>query len=265
MRRLVVSLALLTSISGCAVLKSLGSGQEHSVHRIATYNIRHGRGMDNVVALERTAATLRRLDAEIIGLEEVDENVRRSGSIDEAATLGTLLGMEHAFAEFMDYDGGRYGLAILSRHPIVATERLQLPDGPEEPRAALRATIALPGNDTIDVVVVHFDWLANDAARYAQAATLIGTLARATRPWIVLGDFNDTPNSRTLRLFQDLVEPAPKLADSTLTFSSTDPIKEIDYIFGSRGDWDVDWVTAITEPMASDHRPVVAQLRRKEH
>ncbi|HET9065572.1 MAG TPA: endonuclease/exonuclease/phosphatase family protein [Gemmatimonadales bacterium] len=263
MRRLSLTLLAIV-LSGCAVLRSLGSGQEQPVLRIATYNIRHGAGMDNVVALERTAATLRRLDAEIIGLEEVDENVRRSGSIDEAATLGTLLGMQHAFAEFMDYDGGRYGLALLSRHPIIATERIALPDGPEEPRAALRATIVLPGNDTIDVVVVHFDWLANDAARYRQATTLIGRLTERPRPWIVLGDFNDTPGSRTLRLFRNLVEPAPKLADSSLTFSSTSPTKEIDFIFGSRGDWDVDWVTAITEPMASDHRPVVAAMRRRQ-
>ena len=95
--------------------------------RIATYNIRHGRGSDDVLDLDRTARAIAALDADIVALQEVDEKVRRSGNVDQAATLGKVLGMYHAFGSFMDYDGGRYGLAILSRWPIESFESWRLP------------------------------------------------------------------------------------------------------------------------------------------
>ena len=68
---------------------------------IATYNIRHGRGMDNVVDLQRTAAALRALNADVIGLQEVDRDVQRSGRVDEAVALAAQLGMTPAFGAFM--------------------------------------------------------------------------------------------------------------------------------------------------------------------
>src|SRR5690606_41483172 len=83
--------------------------------RIVSYNIRHGRGADNEVDLERTAAVLRRLDPDVVALQEVDQGVARSGGEDQAARLGELLGMHHAFGAFMDYQGGHYGMAILSQ------------------------------------------------------------------------------------------------------------------------------------------------------
>jgi hypothetical protein len=83
--------------------------------RVVSYNIRHGRGNDDVVDLERTARVLRALSPDIVGLQEVDERATRSGGVPQAVRLGELLGMHHAFGRFMDYQGGAYGLAILSR------------------------------------------------------------------------------------------------------------------------------------------------------
>ncbi|HUG27420.1 MAG TPA: endonuclease/exonuclease/phosphatase family protein, partial [Gemmatimonadales bacterium] len=97
--------------------------------RVVSYNIRHGRGMDGEVNLERTAAVLRQLTPDIVALQEVDNRVTRSGGEDQAAVLGGLLGMEHAFGSFMDYQGGQYGMAILSRHPIVRVDPVRLPEG----------------------------------------------------------------------------------------------------------------------------------------
>ncbi|MCH2154165.1 MAG: gluconate 2-dehydrogenase subunit 3 family protein [Phycisphaerales bacterium] len=55
--------------------------------RVATYNIKHGRGMDGTIDLERTAATLEALKADLIALQEVDDQARRSGGVDQAAWL----------------------------------------------------------------------------------------------------------------------------------------------------------------------------------
>jgi endonuclease/exonuclease/phosphatase family metal-dependent hydrolase len=253
----LIAVALL---SGCSVLANLGSGTGTELE-VASYNIRHGRGIDNRVALERTAGVIRALDADIVGLQEVDRNVERSGRVDQPALLGNLLGLQHAFGAFMDYQGGRYGLAILSRHPIVSSREIVLPTG-EEPRVALAARIALPSGDTITAINVHFDWVENDAVRVRQARTLSVVLDTLSDPWLLLGDFNDGPDSRTLRVFEDLVHPVSKPADSTFTFPSTAPAREIDYIFAERSErWRTGTVRVVVDSVASDHRPVRTTVR----
>jgi endonuclease/exonuclease/phosphatase family metal-dependent hydrolase len=260
MRRPHLVILAALALSGCAVLANLGSVNDGDL-RVASYNIRHGRGTDNRIALERTASVIRSLDAHIVGLQEVDRNVERSGRVDQAALLGSLLGMQHAFGAFMDYQGGRYGMAILSEYPIVSSREIALPTG-EEPRVALAVRIALPYGDTITVVNVHFDWIENDAMRVRQARTLSVVLDTLSEPWLLLGDFNDGPNSRTLRIFDDLVHPASKPFDSSFTFPSQMPVKEIDYIFAQRSPaWRAGTVHVIPDSTASDHRPVTTTVR----
>lgn len=228
--------------------------------RVVSYNIRHGRGMDDTVNLPRTAAVLRTLTPDIVGLQEVDELVQRSGRVDEAATLGRALGMEHAFGSFMDYQGGRYGLAILSRFPIVRSFGVDVPKG-NEPRIALVAELRLPGGRSVMAINVHFDWVQDDTFRFAQASRLSQYLDTLSLPYILLGDFNDEPGSRTIALFQRRAVEAKKPADDHFTFSSTAPTKEIDFVFAApAGAWRVRGARPVTEPMASDHRPVVALL-----
>ena len=81
-------------------------------------------------------------------------------------------------------------------------------------------------------------------------------------PWIVLGDFNDTPGSRTLETFHRRGLDASKPPPSRATFPADDPRIEIDFIVTGPGEgWTVDRVEVIAEDEASDHRPVVAVLR----
>jgi endonuclease/exonuclease/phosphatase family metal-dependent hydrolase len=233
------------------------------VLQVVSYNIRHGRGSDDSLDLARTAAVLRALTPDLVGLQEVDDRVTRSGGVDQAADLGRRLGMQHAFGAFMEYQGGRYGMALLSRHPIVRSWSVVLPEG-NEPRIALAAEIALPGGDTITAVNVHFDWVDDDAFRFAQASTLAAVLDTLSRPYVLLGDFNDQPGSRTIALFRARAAEARKPAAEHLTFSSTAPEKEIDFIFAApAGAWEVGEARVVRERIASDHRPVVAPLRRR--
>lgn len=78
---------------------------------------------------------------------------------------------------------------------------------------------------------------------------------------MLLGDFNDGPDSRTLRLFGTLAKEATKPKADRFTFSSTKPESEIDFIFTSPADrWTAKGTRVVTEPVASDHRPVFTQL-----
>jgi endonuclease/exonuclease/phosphatase family metal-dependent hydrolase len=177
---------------------------------------------------------LRGLRPDIVGLQEVDRMVRRSGGVDEPAALGAMLGLTHAFGAFMPYQGGEYGLAA----------ELRLPDG----RALM-------------VVNVHFDWVANDTFRLKQATALTTVLDTLRIPYVLLGDFNDEPGSRTLALFRARALEVEKPASDRLTFSSTAPEKEIDFVFvAPAAAWRSQGARPVTERMASDHRPVLAEI-----
>ncbi len=229
--------------------------------RVVSYNIKHGRGNDNIVDLERTAGVLRALDPDIIGLQEVDDRATRSGGVRQAEHLGRMLGMHHAFGPFMDFQGGAYGMAILSRYPITSTRSIRLPDG-NEPRVALAVEVRLPGGHALTIINVHFDWVGDDGFRFAQATALASELDALNTPYILVGDFNDTPESRTLRLFQSRAAHAAKPSSDRYTFPSTGPQREIDFIFFAPASmFSTHDVRVIDEPVASDHRPVLAVLR----
>lgn len=237
------------------------SAQAGTDLRVVSYNIKHGLGNDAVIDLERTAGVLRALRPDIVGLQEVDDRAARSGGVPQADRLGELLGMQHAFGGFMDFQGGAYGMGILTRHPIAATRSVPLPDG-NEPRIALAVDVRLPGDRLITIVNVHFDWVRDDAFRYAQAAALATYLDTLTTPYVLLGDFNDVPESRTLALFRSRATGAAKPVDDRFTFSSTEPSREIDFIFYAPSTtFATGEVRVIDEPVASDHRPVLAVLR----
>lgn len=228
---------------------------------VATYNIRHGRGMDGVVDLQRTAHAIAALNADIVALQEVDRNVERSGSVDEPRVLGEHLGMKHAFGAFFPYQGGEYGMAILSRYPIVRTQALRLPDG-NEPRIALLAEIALPSGRRVAVVNVHFDWVDDDTYRFAQVAALHALLDTLPLPTILLGDFNDVPGTRTMTQWTASFATIEKPASDHFTFSSTVPEKEIDHILvRPRAAWESSAGRVVSDSVTSDHRAFVARLR----
>ena len=228
--------------------------------RVATYNIKHGRGMDGTIDLERTATTLAALDADLIALQEVDDQARRSGGVDQAAWLANRLDMHAAHGAFMDFQGGRYGLAILSRRPIQSHEVWRLSDG-NEPRVALAARIPTESGKAITAIAVHFDWVEDDHYRFEQARETIRRIEAVETPWILFGDFNDTPGSRTINAFEQIGRNAAKPADAAATFPADQPTIEIDYIItGPPDDWMPASSTVVAESITSDHRPVMTEL-----
>ncbi len=253
----ILPLALLVTLGTAASVPA----RQDNRFTVATYNIRHGRGMDEAVNLKRTGDAIGALGADVVALQEVDRNVERSGRIDEPRVLGEQLNMKDEFGAFFPYQGGEYGMALLSRFPIRRTEALRLPDG-NEPRVALFAEIELPSRRRVLVVNVHFDWVDNDTLRYAQVQALAAVLDTVQLPTILLGDFNDQPGSRTLSRWRERFRAAEKPVGDRFTFSSTEPKYEIDHILlGPPNAWESATARVMTDPLTSDHRPVVATVR----
>jgi endonuclease/exonuclease/phosphatase family metal-dependent hydrolase len=209
--------------------------------------------------LARIAGVITMASPDLVALQEVDERAARTGGVDQAAELGRLTGMHHAFAPFMDFEGGRYGLAVLSRHPIVSTRVIELPAGKQEPRTALAAEVMVEGHAAVTFVSVHLDWLGDDAERYAQAGALVAAL-EDTHGVILAGDFNDAPGSRTVRLLAESYTNAAKAEGGRETFPSDVPRREIDFIMHRPGYAFVSSAEVLDERVASDHRPVLAVL-----
>ena len=139
------------------------------------------------VDLARTAAVIRRLNPDVVALQEVDNKAERSGNIDEAQKLAKLTGLpHHAFGRFFDFQGGEYGMAILSRYPLRDVTNLRLPDG-AEPRTSLIATVDSPS--PFRLASVHF--YSTEAQRLAQARTLLHQLKQSRDlPSVIAGHFN---------------------------------------------------------------------------
>lgn len=223
-----------------------------------SYNIRHGQGMDGKIDLERIATIIRKESPDLVALQEIDKNCRRSGKIDIAAELGRLLEMEHRFGKFMDFQGGEYGLAVLSKLPILETIRHPLPEG-AEPRCALEVKVRAPGFEPpVSFVSIHHDWTREDV-RVKQVAALMEALAPRRHPVMLAGDFNGERDDASMRMLEkagwlNLVK------EGRVTFSADEPKVEIDF-FVVRGFGDARFsAKVIDERMASDHRPIVAQL-----
>lgn len=232
---------------------------ERPTLRVVSSNIRHGVGMDGKLDLDRSAAVLRRLEPDLVALQEVDERCRRSGGVDQAAALGKALGMEHRFGEFMDYDGGRYGLAVLSRFPLKATRRHELPPG-AEPRCALEVEVEVPGlGRPVSFTCVHNDWT-QEPIRVRQMRALTAALGER-RPAIIAGDYNGEPGSASLTVLADagwriLAKDGARGANPT--WPADAPTQEIDHV-AERGlpEYSVSH-DVIDERVASDHRPILA-------
>src|ERR671939_18988 len=79
--------------------------------KVMTYNIHVGVGMDKKLDLQRIADVIRQEKPDLVGLQEVDRNVKRTEGKDEIAELAAMTQMQFAFAPNLDYKGGKYGVA----------------------------------------------------------------------------------------------------------------------------------------------------------
>lgn len=179
--------------------------------RLATFNILHGRStVDDVVDVDRFARAVADLGADVLALQEVDRNQRRSGHVDLARVAAEAMGaVDHRFAATIDRRGvggrAQYGVALLSRFPVHEWRVLPLPRRPwwrplprgndvrrprwrlDEPRTALAAVVLSP-QGPLTVVATHLSFL--DGWGERQLDYVAAGLAGAPRPLVLLGDMN---------------------------------------------------------------------------
>jgi endonuclease/exonuclease/phosphatase family metal-dependent hydrolase len=225
--------------------------------RVLSYNIRHGAGMDGRVDLERTADVIRALAPDVVLLQEVDSCTARAGGVDQARSLADLTELpHHVFGRFMEYDGGAYGMAILSVTPIVEQRNAALP-GDTEPRSALAARVR-PTPSAPELVFVGIHLYRTEAERFEQARRIIDIFGEETAPVLLVGDFNSQPGDGVMRLLGGEWKLPSKPADDRRTWPADVPRVEIDHgMYRPEESIEVLDYRVIDERVASDHRPVL--------
>jgi endonuclease/exonuclease/phosphatase family metal-dependent hydrolase len=261
--------AFVSLFVGLVFLALTGSAQETSrTLRVLTYNIHHAAGTDGKLDLERIARVIQSAKPDLVALQEVDQATTRSRGIDQLARLAELTGMHPAYGRAMDYQGGAYGVGMLSRWPIqmVRVHPLPSPAG-VEPRVLLEAAV-VPVKDgpKLQFLVTHVDHKADPAHRAQQVARIRELFPAPTAdamPAILAGDFNATPDSEVMKsLLADWTDSAAGKA--FLTCPSNPPRVKIDYVlYRPASAWRVIETHALDEPTASDHLPVLAVLERR--
>jgi endonuclease/exonuclease/phosphatase family metal-dependent hydrolase len=257
LRVLLIILVVGVCAGGCAGAK-LGSPARVS---ILTYNIYHGEDANGGSNLDAVAGIINSLEPDLVALQEVDNKTARAKRLDLTAELSRRTGMQGLFGKAMDYDGGGYGEAVLSRYPVIETKNNPLPHTAKaEPRAALEIHIELPGGVKMAFVGTHLDHQRNQSNRMMQTKRIMELYENYDLPIVLAGDLNAMPGSDPinllLRQWSDAAEDDPRP-----TFPSTKPARRIDYImYKPMGRWNVVEVRVIDQKVASDHCPVFAVL-----
>lgn len=231
--------------------------------RILTYNIKHARGMDGEVSPQRIARVINSVTPDLVGLQEVDRGVERSGRIDIPAILAEATGLNSFFKKNIDHQGGEYGNAILSRFPVVDWRNHHyemLHEG--EQRGALISRVDFNGQELI-FITTHLDYRPDPQERLSNIEEIFEILdENEGTPVILCGDINarpDTPTVNKLKTrFADVWDSASEGNGST--YPSDTPYRRIDYIFFyPQNAFAVNSIKVIDSD-ASDHLPYYAEL-----
>ena len=215
------------------------SAQAQNTLKLMSYNIKNANGMDNVCNFQRIANVINNTSPDVVAIQEVDSMTNRSGQKYVLGEIAERTQMHGYFAPAIDYDGGKYGIGLLTKQVPLRLQTLPLP-GREEARTLILAEFA-------DYIYCCTHMSLTEEDRMKSLELVKAFTSSSTKPLFLAGDMNANPKQHTF--------PAP------------DPKETIDYIAtlkqNAKG-FAVISAKVINEPMASDHRPILVELRTAE-
>ncbi len=244
-------LVFLSCVAGQDVVAQLK--KDNNSVRVMSYNVRNGKGLDNVTDYSRIAEVILGNQPDVVALQELDSVTNRSGGKDVLNEIARLTNMHATYAPAITYDGGKYGIGMLSKQPPLSVKRYALP-GREEARALL----LLEFEDCI-YGCTHLSLTEED--RMLSLEIMQNIAREANKPLVLAGDLNARPDSDFIQSLQKNFTLLS--ASDQFTFPADTPNQTIDYIFSANTpDYVVRSVagSVIEEPVASDHRPLWVDL-----
>lgn len=233
------------------------SAQAQNTLKLMSYNIKNANSMDDVCNFQRIANVINNTSPDVVAIQEVDSMTNRSGQKYVLGEIAERTQMHGYFAPAIDYDGGKYGIGLLTKQVPLRLQSLPLP-GREEARTLILAEFA-------DYIYCCTHMSLTEEDRMKSLELVKAFTSSSTKPLFLAGDMNAEPESGFIKElqkdFQILSNPKQH------TFPAPDPKETIDYIAtlkqNAKG-FAVISAKVINEPMASDHRPILVELRTVE-
>lgn len=246
------NILLFVAIVAATVIVSLVNSSDTEV-KLMTYNVRNAIGTDGVMDYHRIASIIKHNAPDVVALQELDSMTHRSKGRDLLAYLASETGMKATYAKAIDFEGGSYGIGILSRHVPLSVRSIPLP-GSEEARRLLIVEFK-------DYVFACTHLSLTEADRLASVGLIASAASGWEKPFFIAGDWNVEPGDVTL---QALMKEFQILNNTgQLTYPADLPTSCLDYIAVMRGsarNLEVISTEVCDEPKASDHRPVVVTV-----
>ncbi len=239
--------------------QNIGQVQGKKTIKVITYNTHHcSPPATGGIDIGGIADVITSSNADIVFLEEIDNNVVRSGNIDEAKLLADKTNLPYFhFFKAIDLSGGEYGVAILSKFPLNNPENhtLALQEGTEQ-RVFGTAIVDITNVGKIMIGVGHLDL--NSEYRLIQVKQIDSILSKTSLPVIFGGDFNAEPESNEIKYLLQKFKSSTEVF--VPTFPNVNPTKTIDYIFTDPKHTKCFNHTVISDINASDHLPVLTSI-----
>ncbi len=239
----------LTAILFSAIIPATGNAKSL---KVMTYNIKNGFGMDDVRDPARIGTVIDKHMPDIVAVQEVDSMTNRSGKRYVLGELAAQTAMYPVYSPAIDYDGGKYGIGMLTKKKPMNIKRIALP-GREEKRALLILEF-----EDYAVGCTHLSLTEEDA--FASTGIILEEAKRLMpKPLVLMGDFNSLPDSPVMKALGKEFKYIGDL--STPTFPSNRPYERIDFIaVANCPDAFTYGTSVIDEQVASDHRPIVSNI-----
>jgi len=253
LRSLFLSLVLIT-------ISAVSFAQTTELN-VMTFNLRFG----ELASLEDMAAYINEQQPDLVALQECDWKTNRERAPKQSGKafvneLAYHTGMFGIYGKAIDYRGGYYGVGILSKYPVVRSERVFLPNPrpKKEQRVMLITEIELPDKSIVSFISTHLE-VSSETIRQKQIKFINKKIKKIKTPVILAGDLNAVPESK------EIMTGFPRwfnATDTVFTYSTMKPAIKIDYIYGYPNKlFGLIKTEVDTNCVLSDHFPVFSVIR----
>ena len=222
--------------------------------KLMSYNIRNAKGMDNVRNVQRIANVINNEAPDVVAVQELDSMTTRSNQTYLLAEVAERTQMFANYAPAISFQGGKYGIGILSKEKPLGIQTFPLP-GREEKRMLMVAEFK-----DYFFACTHLSLTEED--RLASLEIIKNSVRTSHKPFFLAGDLNDKPESAFIKALQQDFQILTNVKKAT--FPAPEPTETIDYIAAWKqrtDDFAPLSTQVIEEPLASDHRPITVTLR----
>ena len=224
--------------------------------RVATYNVHRCIGRDGVQSVTRCFSVIEELDADIIGLQEVDGNLQ-AGTGQELLERAKVGGYSVEHGVTLRRSDAEFGNALLSRIRIVQSELHDISVPGAEPRGVIAASLVARGHP-VRILATHFGRRFQERGIQARRIdSLVGSVHTGTT--VLMGDFNEwNPFASSIRILREIFGnvPAPRSFPSGRALLRLDRI----WVLPSGALRRIEAHRSVLARGASDHLPVVARI-----